>query len=164
METFGERLQKLRKSKNMTQEDLASKVNVSPQAVSKWETDMASPDITLLSKLADIFDITIDELLGREVKKEVTTINEESKKDYKKRVLRILVDSNDGDHVKINFPVQLILAFKDLGKLPSITNGNNETIKSIDWETVFSLLEEGVVGELISIDSNVGDKVKIVVE
>lgn len=164
METFGERLQKLRKSKNMTQEDLASKVNVSPQAVSKWETDMASPDITLLSKLADIFDITIDELLGREVKKEVTIINEESKKDYKKRVLRILVDSNDGDHVKINFPVQLILAFKDLGKLPSITNGNNETIKSIDWETVFSLLEEGIVGELISIDSNVGDKVKIVVE
>lgn len=65
-ESFGERLARLRKSKGMTQEDIAKKVTISPQAVSKWENDISSPDISILGQLADIFGVSVDELLGRE--------------------------------------------------------------------------------------------------
>ena len=65
-ETIGQRIQRLRKEKGLTQEQLASKITISPQAVSKWENDASYPDITLLIQLADILGITVDELLGKE--------------------------------------------------------------------------------------------------
>lgn len=65
-ETFGQRLSRLRKEKGLTQEDIASKVTISPQAVSKWENDISSPDISTLGQLADLLGVSVDELLGRE--------------------------------------------------------------------------------------------------
>ena len=63
-ETLGKRIAALRKEKGLTQEQLAEKVGVSAQAVSKWENDISCPDITLLPLLADLFDVSVDELLG----------------------------------------------------------------------------------------------------
>ena len=63
-ETLGKRIAALRKEKGLTQEQLAEKVGVSAQAVSKWENDVSCPDITLLPLLADILGVTVDELLG----------------------------------------------------------------------------------------------------
>lgn len=63
-ETLGKRIAMLRKEKGLTQEQLAEKVGVSAQAVSKWENDVSCPDITLLPLLADLFDVSVDELLG----------------------------------------------------------------------------------------------------
>ena len=65
-ETFGQRLSRIRKEKGMTQEDIAKRIVISPQAVSKWENDVSSPDILVLSSLADILGVSVDELLGRE--------------------------------------------------------------------------------------------------
>lgn len=55
---------RFRKLKNLTQEDLAKAVGVTNQAVSKWESGICCPDIQLLPVLANIFDISIDELIG----------------------------------------------------------------------------------------------------
>lgn len=63
-QTLGKRIAMLRKEKGLTQEQLAEKVGVSAQAVSKWENDISCPDITLLPLLADILGVTVDELLG----------------------------------------------------------------------------------------------------
>ena len=63
-ETLGKRIAMLRKEKGLTQEQLAEKVGVSAQAVSKWENDVSCPDITLLPLLADILGVSVDELLG----------------------------------------------------------------------------------------------------
>lgn len=62
---FGERISQLRHSKNMTQEKLGLFLNVSAQAVSKWENGDSLPDISLLTELANVFDCTTDYLLGR---------------------------------------------------------------------------------------------------
>ncbi|PWM44217.1 MAG: hypothetical protein DBX47_06040 [Clostridiales bacterium] len=60
----------LRKANNLTQESLAEKVNLSFQAISKWENGQSSPDITLLPVLADIFGVHIDDLFGKVIIKE----------------------------------------------------------------------------------------------
>ena len=54
----------LRKKANMTQEQLAAQLGISPQAVSKWESKHSCPDIGLLPQIAGIFDVTIDSLFG----------------------------------------------------------------------------------------------------
>ena len=64
--TTGERIVKLRKENNYTQEKLAELMDVSRQSVSKWESDIAYPDIDKLIKLSDLFDCSIDYLLKNE--------------------------------------------------------------------------------------------------
>ena len=61
---FDRRIKSLRKSRNITQEQLAGYLDVSPQAVSRWETGASCPDISLLPQIAGLFEITVDELLG----------------------------------------------------------------------------------------------------
>ena len=55
-----------RKKQGLTQEELAMKLGVTNQSVSKWEAAQCCPDISLIPKLADIFDISTDELFGRQ--------------------------------------------------------------------------------------------------
>lgn len=62
--TLGKRIMALRKAAGMTQEQLAEKLGVSPQAVSKWENDISCPDITAIPLIAAIFGVSADELLG----------------------------------------------------------------------------------------------------
>ena len=63
-ETLGRRIARLRLAKTATQERLAKELNVSPQAVSKWENDINYPDITLLPDLARFLGVSVDELLS----------------------------------------------------------------------------------------------------
>ena len=63
---FGGKLRQLRKDKNISQEKLAQYLNVSFQAVSKWENNNTCPDIVLLPEIARFFGITVDELLQAE--------------------------------------------------------------------------------------------------
>jgi transcriptional regulator with XRE-family HTH domain len=65
--TIGETLKRLRKEKDMTQEQLAEYLSISTQAVSRWETNQSLPDITMLPVLAHIFDTTSDVLLGIDI-------------------------------------------------------------------------------------------------
>lgn len=64
--TLGKRITANRKRLGLTQDQLSEKLGITAQAVSKWENDLSCPDISILPKLADIFGITTDELLGRE--------------------------------------------------------------------------------------------------
>ena len=65
-ETMGKRIAAHRKGMNLTQDALAEKLGVTAQAVSKWENDLSCPDIAMLPKLAQLFGITVDALLGVE--------------------------------------------------------------------------------------------------
>ncbi len=65
-QTLGKRIAENRKRMKLTQDQLAEQLGVTAQAVSKWENDQSCPDISMLPKLAEIFSISTDELLGRE--------------------------------------------------------------------------------------------------
>lgn len=94
-EKIGRFIAKKRKEKNLTQKELALKLNITDRAVSKWERGMGCPDISLLEELSKILDISIIELLNGE---EVAEINEKniidsmkfSKENYKNKIINNL--------------------------------------------------------------------------
>ena len=161
-ETFGKRIARLRKEKSYTQEDIAFKVNISPQAVSKWENDISFPDITVLPILADIFEVSVDELLGRKNNQQVVLVEEAKKEDINKMALKIKVIDGK-DKININIPIALVKVCIETGMgMPQI-NGN-KNLSSIDFKQIYDLIEQGVVGELLTVESEDGTFVKIVVE
>lgn len=66
MDKIGKKISEARKKQNMTQMELADRLNISFQAVSNWERGISMPDISKLSELSEILQITIDELIGKE--------------------------------------------------------------------------------------------------
>ncbi len=69
-EKIGKFIKRLRKEKNITQKELANKLNISRQAISQWEVGKAMPDSLTMSKMCNIFNININELLNCEIKEE----------------------------------------------------------------------------------------------
>ena len=163
METFGQRFQRLRKAKKLTQEEIASKVNLTPQSISKWETDLSAPDIMLLPKLAKILDVSLEELLTGEKKVETKVLNEF---DYTKAILKILVNSADGDEVTINLPVALgetiikAIIESNVGD----KSDKDDLLKQIDFEQIIELVKKGIIGEIVNVKSADGDIVIIRIE
>lgn len=99
---LNEKLKSLRASKNLTQENLATKLGVTRQTISKWEKGISVPDADVLSQIADIFEVSVAELLGSEEKEEIkgdhvaqllATMNEEmaAKNKHRKTMIRIIV-------------------------------------------------------------------------
>ncbi|MGN0818662.1 MAG: helix-turn-helix domain-containing protein, partial [Candidatus Coproplasma sp.] len=107
-ETFGQRFARLRKNKGLTQEDVASRIYITAQAVSKWENDVSSPDISILPELSTLLGVSLDELLGKKISKPIEVVPEEQRKDVNKLTLRIIVNSSDGDKVNVNLPLAIV--------------------------------------------------------
>lgn len=95
---FSDNLIKLRKGKGWSQEDLAEKLGISRQAISKWEVGTSKPDIDNIIKISKLFEVSIDELVNNEiVRTEAISINvkKKSKKDillvWLRRILIVLI-------------------------------------------------------------------------
>ena len=163
--TIGKRIAALRREKNLKQDDLAQILEVSPQAVSKWENDQTCPDISLLPLLAKTLGISVDELLSgkQETQPTVTYVPEQQRKDIKDMMLRIAVVSGDGDKVRINLPMALVQAVMDMGLEPPQFSGN-DALKEVDWAQIMELVRHGAVGNLVEVESADGDTVRIFVE
>ena len=161
-ETMGNRINKYRKLKNMTQEELAEKMGVSSQAVSKWEKDASCPDISLLPQLSKLLGITTDELLTGNTS-EVQMLPPTERKSLEELTLRVYVNSADGDRVKINLPMALVKVGMELGMETSIM-GNQNAMKNIDFEKILLLAQQGAVGKLVEVESSEGDIVEVVVK
>lgn len=160
-ETFGKRLAGLRKQKKWTQEEVSQKLNVSAQAVSKWENDSSLPDLDMLLAIAELFHTTTDELLGK-VPTSIVEMKEATKRDINKLVFRINIRSTDGDKVKVNLPMPLVMIALDTGFTPKVDG--RDVLKDIDFKKIIELVEQGVIGKIVEIESKDGDIVEIVVE
>lgn len=160
--TLGTRIAALRKKKGMKQDEIAEILNVSAQAVSKWENDQTCPDITLLPKLAEILNVSVDELLSGKREPDVKILPPEERKDVKDMILRVMVDSSDGDRIRVNLPLQLIQVAIELGiETPQISG---DKLQNIDWKSIMELVSHGVVGNLVEVDSSDGDVIRVFVE
>lgn len=164
-QTLGKRIGALRREKGLKQDELAEKLGISPQAVSKWETDQTCPDISLLPQLAKLLGVSVDELLSgkQESVPAVRMLPEAERKDIDDMMLRIVIESNDGDHVRVNLPLALVKVALDSGIMPSLTS-NNDALKSIDFAKIFELVKQGAIGNLVEMESADGETLRIFVE
>ena len=102
--TIGERIKTLRKSNDMTQEDLAKKIDVSRQAVASWEADRTLPSVKNAYAMADVFDCDINDIAGEDMQERRKVRNDEeflllenfrkADKETQRMVLRMLKYSN----------------------------------------------------------------------
>ncbi|MDE5964274.1 MAG: helix-turn-helix domain-containing protein [Eubacterium sp.] len=148
---LGKNIAELRKKNNLTQEELANMLGVSPQAVSKWENDAACPDIALLPKIAEIFGVTIDELMN-----EQGSINSKKTVNSRietKRIIQINVLSADGKSSKINIPFKLVSAGMKIGAMFGLDDNICCAINTA--------VESEVIDDLITVDGDNGEKVTI---
>ena len=167
METIGKRISENRKIKNIKQDELAEMLCVSPQAVSKWENDLSCPDISLLPKLSKILGISVDELLSGKQESSVVFVPEENRKDIKDMMFRIVVNSSEGDKVRVNLPCAIVKIALDCGmEMPQISGNDsvNGALKNLDLAKIFEMVEKGAIGNLVEVESHEGDIVNIFVE
>lgn len=80
--TFAQKLKELRTRAGMSQEKLSEKLGVSRQAITKWETDKGAPEMDNLMALSDLFGVSVDELLGREIRQSAEGFLYESVTEY----------------------------------------------------------------------------------
>ena len=162
-ETIGSRIAKYRKQQGLTQEELANAMGVSSQAVSKWENDLSCPDIGSLPKLAKLLGVTTDAILSGK-QDEVILVPPEQRKNPDQLVFRIKVNSADGDKVRVNLPLSLVKVGMEIGL--DLSGGMNgmDALKGVDFSKLIALVEQGVLGKLVEVESAQGDTVEIVVE
>ncbi|MBU5420788.1 helix-turn-helix domain-containing protein [Acetanaerobacterium sp. MSJ-12] len=160
---IGRQIAENRRAKGLTQEQLAEEFGVSPQAVSKWENGASCPDILILPQLADFFGITVDELLRGPRGEEVRLLPPEERKNADEMLIKIIVDSDEGDRVRIKLPLSLVRIGLQIGlQIPQV--GENPALKDLDFDKIFDLVEQGVIGRLVEVDTAKGEHVEIVVE
>ena len=162
-ETLGKRIASLRKKADLTQEELAEKLDVSPQAVSKWENDMSCPDIMLLPRLAQLLGCSTDTLLSGEGDASVKYVPDEKRKDisvmFMKLVVRVDADEDEGAvNVKLNLPMELVKVALEANAVSAFIElgDKDERLKNIDMNKiaaqVISLAEKGALGKLLEVE------------
>lgn len=154
MSKFSENLIALRKKAGLTQEELANKLSLTPQSISKYERDEAHPDIDYLIPLADALSCTVNELLG------IEDIEYQEKRKPKK--VNIKVSSQDGDDVNLNLPYLLVKGFSKTGL--HLGSGDSNKLKDIDFDLLFEAAESGAFGKLLEVNDKDGDHIEIWVE
>ena len=104
LEFMGKCIVAQRKKRGLTQEELAEMLNVSSAAISKWERGVNTPDLGMVCKVADCFEISVDELLGRTncLLAEEDEYGEKSLKQYESIVRKSLVAKYESRVGKVN--------------------------------------------------------------
>lgn len=150
MNTIGQNIAELRKKKGLTQEELAEKMCVTAQAVSKWERDASYPDVTALSELAKVLGVSVTAILEGE--QSIPELKEDAPEAIARRVLVIKTHIGQANmDMKVQFPITALKKMMDNGTLLQI-------IGEKDYPQVSSMLETavemGCVGPIMSVDGN----------
>ncbi len=161
--TIGKKLYELRKQSGFTQDYVAEKLGVSAQAVSKWENDIACPDIMTLPHIAGLYGITVDELFKNDDVKSNVKFEKTEKVDENELILRVYVDTCNGDDIKVNLPYLFVKELINVGKdISSVFTGID--LSGVNFESIFKMVELGVLGEIVSVKTQNGDDIRVVIE
>lgn len=128
-QTMGMMISSLRKENGMTQLELAEKMGVTDKAVSKWERDLSCPDVNSLPKLAEIFQISVDELM------------------------QVKIAENSGTSIRENIELISQIVFKALALAMGVCTVVLSILKQIDMYSGFSMLGIGLACVAITLFS-----------
>ncbi len=156
--SLGTNIAELRKKQGLTQEEFATALGVTAQAVSKWENGASCPDIMLLPEIAKFFNVSIDELMGIkpiESKEESAPIPALTDEQINKMKLRVLITDNNAPEKKpinVSVPVSFVLKATSLGVKISGVLGN-DTLSDLQLEKIVDIIKSGVTGEILRVDT-----------
>ena len=145
--SFGNIIKKLRLDKNMTQEQLAEVLSISAQAVSRWETNIALPDISLLPILANFFDVTTDFLLDVDTSK-------------REKEIELLLEAARKHTTKGQWSKGIEILRKAIRKYPSAYKLSHELASALfsspqEMDTISGANYEKLLQEVASLEENV---------
>lgn len=170
---LGENIAALRKNRGLTQEELAKRLGVSPQAVSKWENETACPDIALLPEIADIFSVTVDDLMRAPAERLVSDesnkekdesaadksepdFNDDKQLGTEAKKVSISIIQQNGKPVNLKLPFKLVKTGLKIGSVYGLPkNFYNAVAEAISSEKI---------GEILSLDGENGEKITITIE
>ena len=171
MNSIGKNIAEHRRNVGITQEQLADKLGISAQAVSKWENDLSEPDASTLLALSKIFGVTVDDLLNGT---RVPSVSTDDKKP-EDRLIAINVKYQE-TNVLVKIPAELVIQgdfgvfdvdIEDLGYNPDNYPGYNpdNAMRAIAMykDTIKMMLEKNIVGKIVDVDSE-GARVTITIE
>ena len=154
--SLGRRIQALRKEQALTQDALAERMGITPQAVSKWENDQSCPDIMSLPQLAKELHTTVDTLLTGET---ADFSPATPAKRPEELIVRIAIKADDEARVCLNLPYKVFSLGAGYGIL-SFTFSANEgdldaeqlarTMADVDFRVIADLIERGARGTLVN--------------
>lgn len=137
---IGMNIKKLRRERDLTQEELAEALGVTPKAVSAWECDRSAPDLSLIPLLCRIFDVTADKLLGIDVERKAEEVQKIV--DYAYELMRYGNYEEAHTYLKEarkQYPMNEELISTYCSTLPVVRRSNNRT-----EEEKNALLREGI--------------------
>lgn len=145
---FSEKLQELRKSRSMTQEELAESLFVSRTAISKWESGRGYPSIDSLKEISRFFSVTIDDLICSD---EMITVAENDKKEFISKYISLICNALD-------ILLILLLFIPAFGNSPTSSetvalfdlNGINPWMKAIFILIIGIIILNGICGMIIA--------------
>ena len=145
---FNEKLQELRKSRSLTQEELAEVLFVSRTAISKWESGRGYPSISSLKEISRFFSVTIDELICSD---EMISVAENEKKEFTDKYVSLICDALDILLVLLIF----IPAFGNGRASPETVSlfglsGINPWVKAVFAVIIGSAILNGICGVIIA--------------
>lgn len=164
--TIGSRIAQGRKAKGYTQEEFSQLLNVTAQAVSKWENDLSCPDIQLLPQIASILGVTTDELLtgvkanqGEATPKSEPSINI----DTSNLKININVVKPGQNPVNVTLPLSMVKRFAKIGNGISGIMGNG-AIDNVKFDEILELVENGATGEILNVVADDNTVVSITIQ
>lgn len=158
---IGSNIAALRKKKSITQEELANALNVSAQAVSKWENGGSCPDVALLTEIADYFGVTVDSLLrasAEEITGDGLTVPADAKAPaVGKRHVSINVKQPSGKETNVKVPFGVVKLGLKVGNMFGLE-------KSIEEKLGTLLDDPTVAADVLEVDGENGEHVTIRIE
>lgn len=159
--TIGSRIAEQRKLKGYTQGEFAEMLDVTPQAVSKWENDVSCPDIGLLPKLAEILGITLDELITGNKKSETKIKLKDFDINADKLKLIVNVTKPHQKPIRISLPLSIVKKIAKIGNGISGILGSGAISEEM-MDQIMELIDEGVTGTIVDVVTE--DDTNVVVE
>ena len=154
---IGNNIAVLRKKKGITQEELANELGVSAQAVSKWENNSSCPDVSLLTKIADYFGVSVDALLRAQEDDMVDLAEEKEdnvKPDDKKNIVIKIMQQNGKENV-IKVPFKFVKLGLNIGTMFGLDK---------DISSKIVTLAESNVTDIVNIDTENGEHIEIMLD
>ena len=156
--SLGKRIQALRKEQALTQEQLAERMGVTAQAVSKWENDQSCPDIMSLPRLARELHTTVDTLLtGQSADVPAAPI-----KPAEELIVRISIHPEDDTRVCLNLPFTVfrLAVMHDLISFSFHANEGEldaeriaQELAQVDFRSIVRMIESGWRGTMVNVDN-----------